>query len=220
MRRLSLDDILSEGKKVYVKNNALKTHLFLVVEMKDKSGKSRSFKIPPINSPICVSDQFSPETILESTDLREMLQKQVIILIEPETAEKELQTKDSQEELKAFSMSVYSDNAPDNAVRDSVEKLKIKSDPSVTSADALLQNSIASEDVKPRIKGLIASFQSKEKSSKDTLIHLRRLKETLTESDLTYVISMCKTETSIREFAEEALSQLAATPAEQVTSGN
>ena len=207
---LDLDDLLDNNKKVYVRNNSLKSHLFIVIEMKDKSGRSKPLRVPPISTPICVSEQFSKDVIRESEDLRQCLHKGNLVLVDPEDAQKLLQTPQAQEELKALTMSVYADSAPANAVRDSVNKLKNKS--GVVEAQELLNKKVTSDDISNRVRGVIASFQSKEKSSKDTLSALRRLKPTLTENDLTYILSECKTETTIREFAEGSLAELSAQP--------
>ena len=209
--RLDLDALLDSNKKVYVRNNALKSQLFMVVELKDKNGKNRALKVPPVRFPISVSDQFSSDSIRESSDLRSLLMKQVLVLVDPAEAEKELATAEAREELKAFSISVHADTAPSNVVRDTMENLREKSS-NVMQAPDLLKNRTETDAISNRVKGLIASFQSKEKSSKDTLLMLRRMKTTLTEHDLTYIIGQCKSETTIREFAEGALYELSASP--------
>lgn len=212
-KRLDLDDLLDNNKKIYVRNNALKSQLFMVVELKDKNGKNRALKVPPVRFPISVSDQFSSDSIRESSDLRSLLMKQVLILVDPAQAEQELSSSEAREELKAFAMSVYADSAPSNVVRDTMENLKQKSS-GVVASDELLNKKEAQESdaISNKIVGLIASFQAKEKSSKDTLLMLRRMKPTLTEHDLTYVINQCKNDTTIREFAEGALAELSASP--------
>ena len=212
MRKLDLDELLDSNKKIYVRNNALKSQLFMVVELKDKNGKNRALKVPPVRFPISVSDQFSSDSIRESSDLRSLLMKQVLVLVEPAQAEKELATTEAREELKAFAMSVYSDSAPTNVVRDTMENLKNKSSNVVQAADLINQQRNENEAISNKVMGLIASFQSKEKSSKDTLLMLRRMKPTLSENDLTYIISQCKSDTTIREFAEGALAELSAAP--------
>lgn len=212
-KRLDLDDLLDNNKKIYVRNNALKSQLFMVVELKDKNGKNRALKVPPIRFPVSVSDQFSADSIRESSDLRSLIMKQILVLVDPVQAEKELASSEAREELKAFAMSVYADSAPSNAVRDTMETLKNKSSGVVQASDLLTVNNNADANaISNKVMGLIASFQSKEKSSKDTLLMLRRMKPTLTENDLTYIIGQCKSETTIREFAEGALAELAASP--------
>lgn len=212
---LDLDQLLDANAKVYVKNNALKASLLLVIEMKDGRGKTATLKVPPIDVPISISSQFSRDMIRESKDLRDMLHKGILVLVDPKEAEAVLATEDSKEQLKAFQLSVYADSAPKNSVRDTMEKLKHKSEvvAEVASADILKKKALAEQDdVNIRIKGVVASFQSNEKSSKETVSHLRRLKPMMTETDLTFLLSECKLDKAITEFAEGALAELSAAP--------
>jgi hypothetical protein len=213
-KRLSLDQLLDEGKKVYVVNNSRKVGLLLIVQMKDKHGGNHALKIPPTKIPICVSDQFSADSIRESTDLKIMIQKQNLSLVEPVDAEKILGTAEAMDEMKALNMSIFSDSAPKNAVRDALEKLKNNSNPeAAVEAAKLLQNKNTLENaVSDKVRGMISSFKSKEKSSKDTLVALRRIDESLSEADLTYIISQCKDETTLRDFAESTLAKKSAAP--------
>jgi hypothetical protein len=212
MRKLDLDDLLDNKKPVFVRNNALKTQLLLVIALKDKNGRNQTLKIPPTDIPINVSAQFSSDSIRESTDIRRLLFNQTLLLVDPEAAMKQLNTKEAKEQMKALSMSVYSDSAPSNAVRDTMERLNKKSQGPVLSAADVLNQSDDSDEVSLKVKGLIVSFQSKEKSSKDTLLQLKRMKPALNEADFAFIISQCKNETTIRSFAESALAELHAQP--------
>lgn len=211
-RFLDLDEMLDGGEKIYIRNNSTKAHLFLVVQMKDKGGRNRPLKIPPTTIPINVSAQFSREMIRESSDLRDMITKGNIILLEPALAEKELDSPEAREEMKSLALSVYADTAPVNAVRDNLERLKNTTTPVVDSAEVLKKESLKGNDAQVRVKGLVASLLSKEKSSKDTLAQLKRMKASLTEADLTFIMNECKSEAQIREFAESALAEQNGTP--------
>jgi hypothetical protein len=211
-QRLDLDDLLEQKQKIYVQNNALKSNLFMVIEMKDKNGKNRGLSVPPVEFPVCVSDQFSSDSIRECSDLRNALQKQVLVLVDPDEAVERLKHPDAKEVMQAYQVSAYSDTAPKNAVRDSLERLKNTSGtPAPVEARDILSRNKESEDdkVSIRVRGAIASFLSKEKTSKDTLTQLKKLKPTLSENDLTYILTQCKGEVTIREFAEEVLASQA-----------
>lgn len=206
---LDLDELLESGEKIYVRNNALKSNLLLIVQMEDRTGRKRPLKIPPTRFPVCVSTQFSKDMIRESSDLRDALSKGVIVLMEPKEAEALLSHDDAKEEMKSYAMSVYADSAPANAVRDNMQRLKQESNPVMDAADVLGgHGDLPGEEVTPRVKALISSLVNKEKSSKDILVQLKRLKETFTETDLTYIIRECEKETQVREFAESALADL------------
>lgn len=207
MTRLDLDDLLDKKQKIYVRNNALSTSLFLVIELQDKSGRNRPFKVPPTTVPLCVSSQFSSDSIRESADLRKMLLKGTLKLVDPVTAEKELATEDAVETLANYQLSVYSDDAAGNVTRDAMQRLKQDvQEPAVN--DAMKKSQSQDEKVSLRVRGLVASFLSKEKTSKDVMTDLKRLKTVLTEHDFTFVISQCKEDSKIREFSEKALLDL------------
>lgn len=209
---LDLDELLENNEKVYVRNNALKSHLLVIVQMKDRAGKNRALKVPPTHFPICVSTQFSKDMIRESSDLRDALSKGVLALVDPKDAEAELKHPDAKDELKSYSISVYADSAPNNAVRDTMERLKDQSNPVVDAADVLGQSTLPQDGITPRIQALVSSLVSKEKNSKDILVQLKRLKATLSSSDLTYIIAQCSHEAQVREFAESALAELSGSP--------
>lgn len=211
-KMLDLDELLDSNQKIYVKNNALRSHLLIIVQMKDKSGRNRALKIPPTQFPRCVSSEFSKEQIRESSDLRDAIAKGILVLLNPKEAEKELQHPDAQEELKSYGLSVYADSSPTNAVRDNMQRLKDQSAPVVDAADVLADGTLPKDDVSPRVQALISSLTNKEKTSKDILVQLKRLKTTLTASDLTYIIRECEKETQVREFAEGSLAELSAAP--------
>lgn len=211
-KKLDLDELLNTKQRVYVRNGTLQAQLYLVIEMKDKNGKNRALKVPPVEFPICVSTQFSEDSIRESTDLREAIGKGVLKLVDPVEAEKILATEDASEQFAAFSMSPYADTAPQNAVRDSLERMNNKNEAVIQAKELLARKATDDNKITPKVKATIVSFQSKEKSSKDTLIQLKRMKPVLTEADLTYIISQCKSETTIREYAESTLAELSATP--------
>lgn len=211
-KRLDLDDLLNSKQKVYVCNGTLQAQLYLVIEMKDKNGKNRALKVPPVEFPICVSTQFSEDSIRESTDLREAINKGVLKLVDPDEAEKMLSTEDASEQFAAFAMSPYADTAPANASRDSLERMNNKNEAVIQAKELLSRKQNDETKITPKVKATLASFQSKEKSSKDTLLQLKRMKPVLSEADLTYIIGQCKSETTIREFAESTLAELSAIP--------
>jgi hypothetical protein len=213
-RNLDLDDLLDSNAKVYVRNNALKSHLLVIVQMEDRAGRKRALKVPPTHYPICISTQFSKDMIRESSDLRDALAKGVLVLMDSKDAEALLRDPDAKEELKSYAMSVYADTAPDNSVRDNLSRMKEQT--SVVDAEDVLGglngHTMSADDVAPRVQALVASLSNKEKTSKDILVQLKRLKTTLSQSDLTFIIRECEKETQVREFAEGALAELSAAP--------
>jgi len=212
-RNVDLDELLEQKQKIYVRSNTVKSNILLVVQMEDKAGRKHPLRIPPSRFPVSVSSQFSNDVIRESSDLRTMLSKGVLILMDPKEAEAILKTPEAKEELKTFSMSVFADSAPTNVVRDNMERLKKASTPVTDAADVLGGGTDDNEEMaSPRVQALVASLTNKEKTSKETLTQLKRLKGNLSEADLTYVIKACSAESQIREFAESSLAELSARP--------
>jgi hypothetical protein len=212
-RKLDLDDLLDRKQPIYVRNGALKVGLLMVIAIKDKYGKNQQpLKLPPIDLPVNVSAQFSADSIRESTDLRKVLGNGTVLLVDPDQAVRELSTKEAKEQTAALSLSVYADTAESSSTRDALEKLSKKNNPTVINAHQLLKKGQQTIDASLKVRGVIASFESKEKSSKDTLMKLKQMKPQLVEADLTFIISSCKSEVTIREFAEETLSALQANP--------
>jgi len=217
-KRLSLDDLLDQNQPIFVQNNALKAQLLMIIQMKDKHGKNETLKLPPVDLPVNISDQFSKESIRESGDLKKVLHNGTVILVDPVEAKKRLSTKEAREQQKALSLSVYADAAPSNTVRDTMERLTKKSNNTVVSSqDVLKKGTVPNDEVTLKVRGVIASFESKEKSSKETLAKLKQMKPALTEADLTFIIGQCRSEVTIREFAESALSELQALPEQPFT---
>lgn len=210
MQNLDIDDMLDKKEKIYVKNNATKHNMLLVLEIRDSHGKSKPLSIPPTNVPFCLSERFSSDAIRQCNDLRAMIEKQVLILMDPKEAKAELARPEIREEQKALKMSVFANNAPRTAMSDSLAKLSKPASPVVSSKDLLKSQESANVELHSRLKGIILSFQSKEKPSKETVIQLRRLQTGFKEADFAYILSQCRDDTNIREFAEKGLKNLSA----------
>jgi hypothetical protein len=202
---LDLDELLDANKRIYVRNNALKARLFLIIEMKDKHGRSEALKVPETPVPICVSARFSKETIRESTDLRKSLAKGTLILVDQDIAERELQTDDAREEVKNLELSMYSDSSPQSVARQSIGKLNTNASPVVEARELLEKSNQVEEQISSRVRGILASFKSKEKNAKETLVLLKRLKTVLTKEEMQFIITECPNDPTIREFAENLM---------------
>ena len=109
-KALNLDDLLDNGKKVFVRNTT-RPMGHIVLTFITNNGKSIPRNIPRTWIPICLTDSLAPDVIRQSNDLRLFLQKGVIALIDPDEALKELEKADSQEELKRLNISDFSATA-------------------------------------------------------------------------------------------------------------
>jgi hypothetical protein len=209
---LNLDSLLEKKQPIYVRNNALRSHLLIVVQLKDKHGKSQELKLPPTALPVELTARFSADMIRESTDLRGLIAKQVVVLVDPKEAQTYLASAEGQEEQSALQASIYADTAPATAARDSLARLKQQT--SVDASDVLntMKAGEAENGASHRVKGIVASLLSKDKSVKETLLNLKRVKGTLVEADYQYLLTSCRSEKAILEFAETAMAEFQATP--------
>lgn len=211
-KNLNLDALLKEEKRVFVKSNSIKAGLMVVLEMKSRDGKSIALKIPPTETPICLSDRFSRDVLENSQDLRLALTKQNIVLMDETEALKALSAPGAQDTLKAFNMSIYADSSPGNPVSDSVAKVGRSTKKNVRSKTDVLKSAQNEQDVNVKVKAIIGSFKVNEKSAKDAYNDLLRMKSALTKLDLNYVMQQCPEDQTLKKFAESTLAEIAASP--------
>ena len=90
-KRVSLADLLREGKPVWVRNSTQKvskTGEAGVLSFQIGTGDSRTtIKIPPGNDPVCITDQASPGALATCNDLFNTIRKRGLELLDPEQAE-------------------------------------------------------------------------------------------------------------------------------------
>lgn len=207
-KQVSLNQLVKDGKPVYVKNNS-KPKGLIVLNFTEDTGRNIGFQIPPTFIPLCLSDVIPADSILRSTSLRESLYKKVVILIDPEDAERELMSAEAQEELNALSVSVYSDAHTGTAIREQMERSIKESQDMVNPVGGQLSSAqpVQGDDIiDPKVKAVLLRLDSKEISSKEALSSLRRMKDDMSMDDLSYVVSQIQ-EGAIKKFAMEALAE-------------
>lgn len=206
-QKLTLDYLLSNKMEVYIRHNALKANLLLLLEMKDRHGRTQPVRIMPTEMPICLTERFSHDTIQGSDELRDLLAKRVIELVDPVAARQYIA--ENQGEVQAIGISAYSDAAAPNSAREGLSQLKEETEYGTIMASTDLGNDLSSDNaVTPKVQGIIASFETKEASAKATLDALKLNKRILTETDMNYILSKCKKDTQIRQFVEALRSEL------------
>ncbi len=211
--KLDLDTLLADKTQhVYVRNNSLRAQLLIVLEMKDRQGRGRALKIPPTDVPISITASFSREILSESQDLRQALTKGNIVLVPATEAEAYLESNAAALEMNSFQMSAYADSAPGNATGDSMARLAKKSKNVSKQADVLEKKTNAGAEISVRVKTIMGSFQSKEKTAKETLGMIMRMKTALNKAELGYIMQNCEGDDNIKKFIMSALAELQATP--------
>ena len=80
-----LDELLSAGKKVYVKNTSHPMG-HIVLTFVTPNGRAVPRPIPRTWIPICLTDTLAPNIIRDSNDLRQFIAKGVLALVDPTDA--------------------------------------------------------------------------------------------------------------------------------------
>lgn len=208
---MDLDTALSSKDPVFIRNNSLKANLMIVLEIKDKAGKSRPLRIPPTEAPICLTELFSRDVLRDSADLRLALTKGNLVLMEAKEAQTLLGTERMQDELKMLNMSVYADSAPSSQIADSMARVNKKAK-KVLDKTAVLNKVDAKDPVNVRVRAIVGSYTTKEKNAKETLAQILRMKSILTKEDLSFIMRECSEDQNIRKFVETTLAELEAGP--------
>ncbi len=205
--KVDLDDLLNEGKKVFVKNTS-RPMGHIVLTFVTPNGRSIPRPIPRTFIPICLTDTLSPDVIRQSSDLRLFLNKGVIQLIHPDEATKVLQSEESQEELRRLNLSDFSASAV------ATERVSRMTDqqtyiPSVNNPNAPVEG-VTLDPVNNRVKATLLQVEAKDMTEREAVAEFRIMQEELTNHDMTYIISQSVDEGPLRRFAYQQLSEQAA----------
>lgn len=204
---VELDALLDSNKKVYVKNTS-RPMGHIVLTFVTPNGRSIPRPIPRTFIPICLTDTLSPDVIRQSSDLRLFLNKGVIRLIDPEEATKELQSDESQEELKRLNLSDFSAAA---ATTERVSKMANQQTyvPAVNNPNAPIEG-VVIDPVNNRVKATLLQVEAKDMTEREAVAEFRIMRDELTNHDMTYIISQAVDEGPLRRFAYQQLSEIAA----------
>lgn len=83
-----IEDAISSNKPIWVKNN-YKPRGIIIMAMYDSSGRQHKVVIPNTPYPICLSNMVTRDMIDKSFELRTYINKNVLVLVDHEEAEKE-----------------------------------------------------------------------------------------------------------------------------------
>jgi hypothetical protein len=180
----------------------------IVLTFVTPNGRSIPRPIPRTFIPICLTDTLSPDVVRQSSDLRLFLNKGVIRLIDPDEATKELQSEESQEELRRLNLSDFSAAA---ATTDRVSKMENQQTyvPEVNNPNAPIEG-VVIDPVNNRVKATLLQVEAKDMTEREAVAEFRIMRDELTNHDMTYIISQAVDEGPLRRFAYQQLSELAA----------
>jgi hypothetical protein len=216
-----IDQVLDENKPVWIRN-VHKPRGHVILTMTDRSGRVQKLDIPGVKHPICISDRVTPDTIRNSRDLRDLITRRVLELVDPSEAERYYETNPNAREAveKAY---LYLDwgnpeirkmremgNDDDNLLYHKQGDAMVAGalpggplSPPVDIDDVGVAENDEDGDVQARVKVLVAALATREKKARDVRAELENLE--LTEPDLAYIVQ--NTDGLVGKYAKVEMAQ-------------
>jgi hypothetical protein len=204
MANPDLDELLSAGKKVYVKNTS-RPMGHIVLTFVTPNGKAVARPIPRTWIPICLTDTLAPSIIRDSNDLRQFITKGVLALVDPADAQKVLTTEEGKEESNRLNQSEFSDKA---VATDRVTALQNQ-----YTSEANVNNPMGPPEgqqvdpVNNRVKATLLRVESSDMTEREAVSEFRIMQGELSSHDLTYIISQAENEGPLKRFAFQILAE-------------
>lgn len=186
-RAPTLDELLNAKQPVYVRNNSNPRGQTYLTFVHPSGGKSKEILIPKTALPICISDNVSKQMLEESLSLRNLLQKNMLVLVWPKDALKELEDPDAQEEMKELYSSKFSGASKFSAGYKPTEEKKIDL------ADLSIVPDKEDEfKVNPNVQGIVAQLTSERNpiTPKKGIRELKAIANTISDEDVIYVLQV------------------------------
>jgi hypothetical protein len=210
---LDLDDLLNDGKKIFVKNTS-RPMGHIILTFVTANGKAVPRNIPRTWIPICLTDTLSPDIIRQSNELRQFISKGILALVDPVKALEEMQEPDAIEEEKRLHLSDFSNKAVatervialDNQYTAEQNPLNPQGPPEGMTVDP----------VNNRVKSTLLRVEAKDITEREAVSEFRIMEDEMTSHDLTYVISQMEKdgkEGPLRKWAFRVLAASQGTPA-------
>ena len=159
-----------------------------------------------------LSERFPADAIYQSSDLRDQLGKEILILVEPNKAKQELSDPKIVSYLRKRFASAYALSSPALSkeaeamakVMQNVNEQKAASETEASEWEA------RSNTISPKLVGLIDSLGNEEKPTDpmDVLFDLKSMERNLTEAEIMFVLSKTKDFQEITDWAAMTLSQI------------
>lgn len=197
-----LDELLSAGKKVYVKNTS-RPMGHIVLTFVTPNGKAVPRPIPRTWIPICLTDTLAPNIIRESNDLRQFIAKGVLALVDPTDAQKSLNTDEGKEEQTRLNISEFSNKAEATERTTALEN-QYTSEANVNNPMGPPEGQQV-DPVNNRVKATLLRVESSDLTEREAVSEFRIMEGELTSHDLTYIISQVEDEGPLKRFAFQIL---------------
>lgn len=216
MATLTLNELIAQRKKVYVKNATKNPGGQICLSIIDpSSGRRYPLNIPRTWIPICLSDRLSDAMIIESFDLRQCISNGTLKLIDPDEAEKIMSQSDAQDELSRITTSSHAERQFIKTVKtgksdneengQSVTVIEASDDPD--SANPLNASLSPEDSINQRVVDTVLGVENSSIKIADAVSIIRAIEEELTENDFSYIISHVE-ESQFKTYAKRKLAEL------------
>ena len=203
-----LEQLVAAGKPIYILNTSSLpdgNKGMIVVNFFDTGGRREFFKVPPTFIPMAISDVIPSRKLLESRDFKQCLVKGMLTLVDSDTAEDYLSTREAQDEYEALTLSEHSLKFQGLDVEQEVVKRTRVAHQS-SEGNGPVQDVSAVDTVSNKVRGLVESMVSNDKSPDQVMVELRRHQSALSAVDISYVMSN-STDAKLTTWARKALSE-------------
>lgn len=177
-----IDRHIASGKEIWILN---RSKSLILLEFRDSLGSSMSFRIPPEEKPLCLSQYFPPTMIKDNPNLRRLISAGHLSLLDPDLME-------GKESVKPLAS--IADTRKDNAVEERAQAQEAL----VPEEDVIEANA--------KVAYLCELVKTKEMKTKDMIDKLEG--EDLVEADYAYVINELKGDDKAVGWATEKLADL------------
>lgn len=190
---LSLDTLLASDDPIYVRNNTkagvggIGNVMLTVVHQ----NRAHPVTIPRTRAPFPLSRFLPKKVISDSWDIRSMIAKEVLLLIDPKVAERELAdpkvAADLQRALRSVGMQGFVPFGPiDTQMPEKVVK-----------------HTGSHDDVDPRVLSIVARIDDKDMSTEEALSELDLIRDEIEESSLEFLSTNASG--SVAKWAQDSL---------------
>ena len=207
---MNLDDILKNGEMVFVRNNSNPLSKICIM-INSSSGEPEVSIIPPHRYPVNLSERFPADAIYQSSDLRNQLGKEILLLVDPKKAREELADPKVVSYLRKRFASSYALTSPAlskeaEAMAKVMHEVNEQKEASELTAD---EWEARSNSINPRLVGLVDSLGAESPADPvDVLFDLKSMEQNLSESEIMFVLSKTKDHQDITDWAAEALQKI------------
>jgi uncharacterized protein YdiU (UPF0061 family) len=204
-----LESLIKNDLPVYIVNSAVlpSGDKGVIVITFYQGNRREPFKVPPTYIPIRVTDAIPSKMVLESRDFKQLLTKGLLTLVDPESAERYLNTEEAQEEYEALMLSEHSARYQQVELESSVSKRsRISHSSNADGSIGPRQDFGAADTVSNKVRGLVESLVSGTMTGKDVLMTLKRHQSALSDIDLSFIASNVQ-ETEIKRWVKKVSSE-------------